>query len=391
MKNKEIIDRILDDIGEEKENSAILQSIKNDMSDVLVDIFGRAEAPRKNYSVNIDVEKQTLEDFADSDTQWDLILTNFSISSDILEATIGVTNTLLISELSQISTVSFTVNSNTSFPNGAPSGIISVLSENGDSLWTDTFSMLQGEENFTFSPAQSGTNIQLKIEIDVPDNYLSLSIDNLIITKSFNELVMPSDFYVPLEVKFNAGTGKTMYVSAEMQAEEFLKWRPNFTDINTTDSIDVITDVQNEAMTYYQTEENVLYDRKIGYYFDIDKDNRVVLHWKPVFKGVITVYYAFIPTILTTDVSDVQVHRVFTDLLVFGTDVRQIRKKMMRLAQGTADISEGALAVMRINLSEYKNEFDRLLKVFTGWVNKEADTPRILPFSILSDDNMRLE
>lgn len=195
----------------------------------------------------------------------------------------------------------------------------------------------------------------------------------------WNEEEMPADFYIPLEVKF--AQGDMIVACNELTAEEFLLWNPNPV-ISSGDDI-LAEPVDISVNTFKYTELN-RYDGSIGYYFEVIGE-KIILHWKPKIACTLSIRYAYVPTLNLNDEQPINIHRMFTDLLVNGATVRELRRRLLK-----ADNQFTYLAI-KDNINMYYAEFNRLLDRYIGWTKRKADTPRILPFSNFTDNSMELE
>lgn len=384
MNYSEIIDRVFRNTEQDRENSKDISGVKQDIADVIKDVFTRAEAPRKSVQFNLSKYKTTTETFSDTSTEWTSSFSNFSISGGQLTADGGLIATATFSELNDIRSVSFKTAGVLSVANGSPEGTIKVLSEDGDTLWSDTFTIGETEATIEKSPGVIGVNIKLVIEVNIPGNWTSIYIDDLSIEKNLYYVDMPTDFFVPLEVVFRESLKGTIILSSEVLYERFMNWNPNKLYPDASESTgDVTKDVETDYMTYFYTEENVLYDGRIGYAFQF-LQNSVRLWYKPAINGIVDIYYAHIPVLSNiSEGNPLDIIEAFSDMLVAGATHRQLVRKLKNPGKWN-------LEGLAVEVRHYNVEYRRLTKVFAGYFDKEAEPSIIMPFSICDDIGQRL-
>ena len=382
MNYKRVIDRIFTNLHINDENSKDLRIVRNDIEDTLVDVFGRSEYPKKEVSFTIaETEDIVVNNF--SNLPDNVTLTDVNADGTIDATDFGI---IEVYPLKIINTCSFTVTG--TFGAIATIGTVKVLDENDTELFSDTFTQTSypDPETFTFPIGASGVNLKLQIVVKAPADMADCAIINFTYNVDDFTQRMPDDFFLPMEVKFDGTTGKKRYVSKEMTPEQYMLWTP-FKFTTDSDEVTEVTAVDEELSTYQFTEENLDYDWKIGYYFQVTPDG-IYLHWKPKFAGTITLYYSYLPTLTISDASTAQVHRTYVNMLVNGTTCRWLRRDFTKKDPQRNEIE---FAGLRTAYSEYKVEFDRDLAVFAGWVDQRSTPAMILPFNFLNDSFMELE
>lgn len=384
MNYKRVLDRVFTNLHIDDENSKDIRRVKNSVEDTLVDIFGRSQYPKKEVSFTINETEDITEDFADTTFIDNLTLTNIERNATNKNGDIAVstTGTIEIYPLKNINTCSFKVTG--TYAATAITGTVNVVDENGTSSFSGTFSQTTSNETHSFTIGASGVNLKLTITISMPADISDGAVDDISYNADDFSVKMPDDFFIPMEVKFDSG--KKRYVSKEMTPEQYMLWTP-FKFTTETDEVTDITAVDEELSTYQWTEENLDYDWKIGYYFQVLPDG-IYLHWKPKFSGTITLYYSYLPTITVSDTTTSQVHRTYVNMLVNGTTVRELRREFTKKDK---DRTELDFAGLRLAYSEYKVEYDRDLAIFAGWVDQRSTPAQILPFNLLNDSSMELD
>lgn len=375
MNYKQVIDRIFDNLGIEKENTKDLKTVRNDISDTLIDAFGRSEQPRKEVSYNITETTPNEEDFADTTLLDNMTLTDIAVPGGAIAATaFGI---IQVSGISIINTVSFTVTG--TFGAIAVIGTVKVYAEDGSELFSDTFTQSTYPETFSFSPTLSGVNLTLEVVIKAPADMADCVVSDFSYTEDLFVQAMPSDFYIPMEVIFNSPDER--YASKEMTREQYVRWNPNRSAQEDADGLYEWDDINTTNLT----EENIDYDNLLGFYFQ-QVGSTANLVWKPKFTGTITVVYAYLPTITAADGTTVDINRRFADLMIWGATIKALVRMLTM-----KDITEVRLAGIQIALQKYNADFNRLLNEFTNFMNKRSEPARILPFGILNDGYQDLE
>ena len=193
---------------------------------------------------------------------------------------------------------------------------------------------------------------------------------------TFQELAMPDDFFLPLEVIF-FDTDGNRYPCKELQNEEFIRWNPNVT-LATTSFNDIITDASPQPL--YYTQENVDFDGLIGYsFFDT---NPITLKWKPSINGSYQMLYSTYPEVISSLTNSPDVHTVFQDLIVLGVTIQHLIRRL----SGVKDQNEfmGTQAA----LNRYSDDYKETMNDFNGYVNSNISTPIISPFDFLNSPDM---
>lgn len=198
----------------------------------------------------------------------------------------------------------------------------------------------------------------------------------IIITSESQELEMPSGFFLPIEVIFNS-TDSQRYPSKELEYEEFMRWNPE-TEFITTSFTELVTTATPQASII--TQENLDYDGLVGYTFTDTKPQKLV--WKPAINGTISIYHSVHP-ILPIELDEApDIHDVFHELIVLEVTIKNLTRKL--------DMVESEIQLYGLNqkIKHYKEERMEMLNNLSGFVNKNAETPRIIPFDFLSDYSM---
>lgn len=377
MNYKQVIDRIFDNLHVEKENTKDLKVVRNDISDSLIDAFGRSAQPRKEVSYTIAETVDVTEDFADDTLVDGMTLTDITVNSGVGEIAATDFGTIEVEPLKIINSVSFTVNG--TFGAIAVIGTVKVKDGNGTEVFSDTFTQSSYPETHEFSPGVNGVDYTLEVVIKAPADMADCTVDNFTYNEDDFTQDMPDDFYIPLEVNFDAPDKR--YASKEMTREQYVNWNPNRALAEDADDLYEWDTVHTTNLT----EENIDYDNLIGYFFQ-QLGATAQLIWKPKFSGTITISYAYLPSITAADGTAIDINRRFADLMIWGATIKGLVRKL------TSDnINEAKLAGIQISLRKYESDFNRLLHEFTNFMHKRTEAARILPFSILNDGYQDLE
>lgn len=397
MKTLRIIDRIFSNLGIAKENSNDIRTVKDDIQDTLATIFGTSESPRKLYEVNTTETEDTVENFTDETYISGLSFTVFTQSSPLgnlvlLPVSVPVegggteivssTGIILVEDLSQINQVSFNLTGDIS---DTPTPVIvQILAEDNTELFSDTLDYDGSALLHTVLTGCSGVNIKLKITVTVPATWISITVDNLIINKDKDNIILPDDCLIPYEARFDCGSAQL--VSKEMTAEDYMLWNPNkpFTSLS-----EVSPGVNETFALQANTDQNLLYDRKLGYYFNFVED-KVILYYKPGFTGTIRVWHSYIPDVVVNEEDTIKVNRTFIDMIVSGGTARGLLRKITTATTLKTKLTEVELSALRIGFLEHKDNFKKLLRDFISMTSSKAEPELIRPNDFLNDTTMLL-
>lgn len=191
------------------------------------------------------------------------------------------------------------------------------------------------------------------------------------------EISMPDDFFVPLEVVFISSDGRR-YPTKEIEEEEFLRWKP--TVLSTTSSFSEIV-TSTTPIPMMGTKENFDLDGIIGYTFSDTIPQKLL--WKPPVEGKVQIFYSsFVDEFGIAD--DLHIHKLFISLIVLDVTIKFL---VRQLSKATTEIQ---LFGLRSQINEYKTEYTETLSNFAGYVNRNVSTPLIEPFDFQNDINMTI-
>lgn len=226
------------------------------------------------------------------------------------------------------------------------------------------------------------TNVLLGIKDDVEDVLNTVfsisgtpqSIYEYDILDTDTEITMPTDMLSPSEVKFLMN-GNKLY-SKEMSAEEYFRWTP---PANNTEVLDVIEDTSINVEHY--TPENLDYDGYIGFYFSYEESG-IVLHWKPLSSGMtVQVLYSSIPDLSFVNGSEIQMHKAFCDILVFGATLAEYRR---RIGDAKTEID---LLKLQTAIKVYQPLYEKRVSDYIGFSHNRTEVPQVKAFSFLNDND----
>lgn len=385
MEYRELLIRYAECIGIDDKDSKTFRRFRQDYSDALVEIYGESP-PTKVFRKQLAETEDIVETFGDSTLE-----TNFAVNAGFTiasgKATTTVVGKLTVIELQKINSLQIKVSGTVTTPPATvfAAGTVKLYTELGAELFSGTFVLTNvngAEETFDFAVAFELTNMYLEIEFTKGTQYTDVSLDEVTIGTDDNSFLLPSDFFIPLEVKFEQSSDRRMIYSNEMHRERFERWTPNKL-IADSGEVTAVTNFD----PILQTNENLDFDRGIGYFVDRQPEG-VYLHFKPRIAGTFTMVYGFLPVAyVNIDEGDtVSFQRVFVDLILYNAVIRGYRKKMAN----SKSTSDGEVIVMRTLLSEYKTEYVKLLHRYTNYMKSNTESKQIYPFSFLADIDMEL-
>jgi hypothetical protein len=379
---KDIMLKVISNTRADIKNTELLNDIKGDIVEVMIEAHGISQAPRKVVSFNVDEGYSITEDFADANLIEGLSLTGVNVANGKAQFFPGEGKKIIflpsVYNLQKISFIASGV-AETS-PHSPSPGYIKVYNAKDEELFAHNFLADVTPTLIEVEPAIHSVGMKVEIGITCDTSITENTVDDLSFTFVTDSLQLPSDFFLPFETVFSASTiGKT-YVSSELLAEDWLRWRPNriFLPEQPVD----VTNVERAAV-YSSTEENLLHDGKIGFYYDTN-DKGAFLRWKPKFSGIITIYFSYLPSMDVSDGAKATIHVVFAAMLIAGVTHRQLLKRIATSKNEVESIG------IRVALSEYKKIYDRNLATYAGWVNRQSETHIMKPFGFLNDLNMEL-
>lgn len=393
MKYREAIHRIQKNVQDPTPTSDLLIEYKEDVADVFVDAFGRSHAPRKtqcwnvgelNNTWNAGEQSDTVENFNNSTLINNMNLITFTVNSGkaVLSGP-DESGKIIVTNLNQISSLSFDIEASSETNGQSSFATVKVLTGDGSStLYSESFNVVEGDAEITkqFDMSINEKCIYIEVSVSNSSQFLAkTAINNFTMAQDFHKLILPNEVFFPLHINFNDSEGKKL-VSEEILGEEYANWRPNTysTEENTGD----ITEPLGNIESYFITEENVLYDYKIGFVIENNKDGNFVIKYKPTFNGIIEVYYAYIPDITYDNIDDnkqVPLNRFFEYMIVSGCSVKRLYRKLM-----DKELNEVMLEAIKLNIRQHKSVYDDLLNRFAGWMtNEKTSTEFVRPFNIL--------
>ncbi len=382
-----IIDEVLDNTNQASENSKTLKMVKNDIKRILYEMHGKGETPKKLESFAIDKTGSTTETFADPDNiNSDLNTGTLVIDAGNLEF-VNTGDKLILNN--QTGLLTFRIKGFGEFV-PAPSGSmqndfeLKTYDSHDNLLQTETISFIDEDvlDNTYEIPINDLAGGRVELEFTVKDpNAEKVFINEVEWEVHTNSLQLPSTLFVPLEVAFfPTTTGSNPYESKEFFAEDYMKWIPN--KISTGESI-VFNPEDFVANVWWRTEQNINYDRKIGFYLEY-VSGIWTLFYKPTFVGLITVYHSYFPTFDVTEASSVNMQEVFIDCLIAGVTLRQLDKLLLK--------SEGEIDVIKIKATivRWAPRYASKLQEFAGQNKRKSETHVVKPNNILVDPGMNI-
>jgi hypothetical protein len=381
MNYKEVKHRVLKNIGKAgKEDAEFLRNLHIDIQDSIVSLYSRVRAPRKLFTTYLNGTVDISEDFADT-----TYVDGLSFSGDFVKDTNrlqiedGQSGVITVTGLESINTVSISLEKETFITAYEPTGTIKVLAGDGTTeLFSEDFEFTDPTTQVvTVSPGIERSDVILQISLTDPStSYQYVYVNQVTINSNHNKIDMPSDFFLPLEVRFY--TDDYDYHSIEIPYEAFRRWRLSA-------EYPTITELINSNDPYisqiFLTQENLLYDGSIGYAFDV-KENKAQLVWKPKVACVLEITYTPIITPSIADANSVNINRAYIDTLVADVSIRQLTP---RLAQADSEVK---LLGLRDLIREFKIVRDEGLKDFIKYTESKSQTDSILAQPFINDQNM---
>lgn len=197
------------------------------------------------------------------------------------------------------------------------------------------------------------------------------------ITADAQELELPDDFFVPLEVIFNSSDNQR-FPSKELEYEEYMRWNPTI-ELVTTSFSEIVTSASPQAGLY--TQENIDFDGLVGFTFSDTNPQKLL--WKPAIDGSVILYYVTYPEIEITDLAGLpDIHKVFHELIVLEVTIKQLVRKLDTITE------EVKLYGLNGKIKHFKEERTEMLSNLAGFVNRNTSTPIMTPFDFLSDYSM---
>ena len=198
----------------------------------------------------------------------------------------------------------------------------------------------------------------------------------------FEEVSMPSDFYLPIEVIFFATSGNR-YGEIEMTRETYERWNPNV-NVVTSSFNDLVTGASPQELIW--TQENFDFDGYVGYCITDTEPRKII--WKPAVNGTLKVYYTNFLSPITAAQYDTMpgIHQVFNELIIDSVTVKMLTRKYRTIKN-----DQVALEALRSELSEYKTKVKDGNADFIGYSQKTAQTSRVEGFDFLNDSEMWLQ
>ena len=385
MNYQELKDRVLTNLGIEKESVNVIKVVKADITDTLKKIFAKTEFPRKVQRYDIAETYDTVEDFKDAALITGLTFTGFLL--DTVGTQIYITDvdtgTVNMVGLTSISNINVTVGGNGTPPVSNFATLnLTVTNQSGTVLYNQTLSFTSPtfiQEILTFGcgiAEKDGQTLTAVLTMIKTTDYNSAWIQDITYTQDYQELDMPSDFFTPIEISFSDVDDNILY-SAELTQEEFMKWH---TQAWTSTAGEVIDPNSLRPVPEIYTKENFMYDGKVGYYFIVE-ETKTVLHWKPKYTGTITIVYSYMPAIAVTDGTNPQTKAAFDEMIVDGATLRGLRRK---LAQSK---SEAEIIAIRSAMVEFRASYQDAFTDYYDATTKKAETPYIEPWDFLEDFN----
>lgn len=196
-------------------------------------------------------------------------------------------------------------------------------------------------------------------------------------------LSMPSDFYIPLEVKILTSSGN-IYASKEMSYEDYMNWNPN-TDFLSTSFSEAAS--ATDPVEYYFTDENDKYDGNVGYCFPVLLVNNLrTMVWKPDVNCTIQIYYvAITQSTVSTLTNSPSVHFAFHELIVLSVTLKWLKRRMLKSK------TEVELFACKSLIQSYEEQYKEMLNDYAGYVETTAYAQTAEIFNFLNDRDMLIE
>lgn len=192
------------------------------------------------------------------------------------------------------------------------------------------------------------------------------------IKETKGEILLPENFFVADEIVFKDLDGN-IYLSKEITEEQFLRWSPNVFQTDSNFENEVLGESVGKII---YTNDNSELDGYIGYCIS-DKENSMLLKYKPTINGTLDVFFSVFPEDSIPDINDYpHVHKAFIDVLILGATISGlIRQK---------PTNEIDLGDKTLKLRLYKDEYAQALSDYAGYVNRSVETPIVQPFDFLN-------
>lgn len=374
MEYKELLKNYFDNLGVEDYKTGDLRKARQDFADTLKSMYGKTKFPKKSYCEEFDKTYTLTEDFADS--TFITGLTTSLPASQVIggELVFNVDGTITYqNNLDNLDNIVISA-SLAGSPVTASTIKVSIDNQLGENLFLDTQNFVASGD-YTFTPGLTNKcNFIVTITITL-DGATSMEIQSLVFTFAKNFLTLPSDLVVPSRVIFTSSSGREL-ASSEIRFEEYKAWVPfRFTNP------DGLTSEVTDPKERYVTEENILYDRTIGYLY-LAEPSGVTLWWKPAVEGKVTLVYSALPTLNIEEGSFSNALEAFSDCLTAGATYRGLRRKAKDQS------SEVSLSGLMLSMRDYKAEFKERFADWVEFTKPRATVHIVEPFDFLNDSDM---
>ena len=387
MNYGQIIAEVLDNTNQHSEDSKAILMVKNDIKRILYEMYGKGETPKKRESFAVSKTGTTLEDFEDSgEVNSNLDIGDLVVVAGYLEF-MNVDDAVTLNNQQALITIRIKGHAVAQPAMTMTSNIFTLVSydSSGNELGSETITftsedVLDNTYEMTLSDKVGGSVVFKLITKDPNLDYFELSeIDWEVHT---NSLALPASTFVPLEVGFfPTVTASNPYDSKEFFAEDYMKWVPNKIEQSTGV---VINPEDYVANIWWRTEQNIYYDRKIGYYLEY-VDGIWTVYYKPTFSGVITLYASYFPSFPTISESgEPNMQEVFLDCLICGVTLRQLDKLLLKSK------TEVDIAKINATIGRWMPRYGTKLQEFSGFNKRKTTTHFIKPNNILVDPGMNI-
>jgi hypothetical protein len=386
---RDVISRILDNLHIDDENGAVLKKIKNDIEDVIISAFGLSDQPRKEVLFTLTKTEDRIIKFDNGVLPTNLSINGFKCSGDALKydiasGSIAEIGTILHTNLRRVNTFSIDIWRG-AFTGSTITLTGEVLDKNGVVLFTKTVEVPTTQTTITFEPYLIGVDLQVKFTTNTtvaPTIDMVVTADNFIININSNEVELPNDFYIPHEVVFEDSESKRI-LTKEMSRSQYVSWSPNRIY---TDSLPFkVTDPVASLIRTHYTDESQDYDGSLGYLFQV-KEGKTYFLFKPNVTGTLTISYSHIPNVVVNATDSLQINRRFSDLVVYGATLKELTRRLTK-----PNIKELEFAGVQSSIGLYRKEYKELLHLFTNFANKRSESAKILPFSLINDNDMIIQ
>lgn len=382
MEYRELLNRYIDSVGWQEADSKTFRRFRDDFSDALVEVYGES-SPQSVYREQITKTEDLFEDFEDSVLIDNLVLSGLTIGSG--KATTTTTGKATLSKLQKINGLTLRASALIETPPASTFCSIKVelFSQIGEELFSQTVNLSSPEgavETFTFDVAASQVNMSLVITLTRAGEASDISLLDFLVVRDRGRLLLPPDFFLPLQVKFEATASRKPVVSNEILQERFELWTPNRM-FNEQGELIAITQFQ----PIYFSSENLDFDRSVGYFFDRQPEG-TYFHWKPTIDGTLIIVYSYLPNEKIGEGDQVTIHRAFIDAILYNAILRGLRKRIVLQPSRT----EAEVITNAKLLKEYQAEYLKALQKFRAFMKATAETVRTIPFNYLNDPDMEL-